>query len=95
MKELLVAFIVVLLVSTSSWAEDTTPLPSVSSDELKVEDLPKPIVELVTQLQHLSREIEHAGTGTRSHRKEAQGGTSIPATSAVGIIPRSPAYRAK
>ena len=58
MKELLVAFIVVLLVSTSSWAEDTTPLPSASSDELKVEDLPKPIVELLAQLQHLSLEIE-------------------------------------
>ncbi len=32
--------------------------PPASSEELKIEDLPKPIVELLTQLQRLSREIE-------------------------------------
>ncbi len=58
MKELFITFSLVLLFYTPSWAEDTTPSPSASSEELKVEDLPKPIVELMTQLQGLSREIE-------------------------------------
>jgi hypothetical protein len=59
MRQLLNAFIVVLFLSTPSWAEeDATPGPRASSDDLKVEDLPKPIVELLTQLQRLSRDIE-------------------------------------
>jgi hypothetical protein len=57
MKELLIALIVVLL-CTPSWAEDRTSPPPASSKELKVEDLPKPIVELLTQLHRLNREIE-------------------------------------
>ncbi|MBA2252466.1 MAG: hypothetical protein H0W13_07145 [Nitrospirales bacterium] len=58
MKELFITFSVVLLLYTPSWAEDPTAQPPASSEELKVEDLPKPIVELMTQLQRLSREIE-------------------------------------
>lgn len=58
MNHMRTAFIAALLLSTPSWAEDATPPPPSSSDELRVEDLPKPIVELLTRLQRLSREIE-------------------------------------
>ena len=58
MRQLLMAFILVLSLSAVSWAEDAASAPPASSEELKVEDLPKPVVELLTQLQRLSREIE-------------------------------------
>lgn len=58
MRQLLMAFILVLSLSAVSWAEDAASAPPAPSEELKVEDLPKPVVELLTQLQRLSREIE-------------------------------------
>lgn len=58
MRQLLMAFILVLSLSAVSWAEDAASAPPASSEELKVEGLPKPVVELLTQLQRLSREIE-------------------------------------
>ena len=57
MKPLLLLFAVVLL-GVPAWADEpTSPSPS-SSDDLRVEDLPKPITELLEKLQQLSRKIE-------------------------------------
>ncbi|HEX3204305.1 MAG TPA: hypothetical protein VHQ67_06095 [Nitrospiraceae bacterium] len=57
MKPLLLLFMLVLL-GFPAWADEpTSPSPS-SSDDLRVEDLPKPITELLEKLQHLSRKIE-------------------------------------
>lgn len=58
MNRLLMVLIYVLFLSANSWAQGAASPPEAPSEELKVEDLPKPVVELLTQLQRLSREIE-------------------------------------
>ena len=52
-------FVAVLMALASSalWAEEPPPAPA-SADELRVEDLPKPVTDLLEKLQQLSRKIE-------------------------------------
>jgi cytoplasmic iron level regulating protein YaaA (DUF328/UPF0246 family) len=50
-------FMMMVLLSPA-WAEESTSPPPSSSDELRVEDLPKPVTELLEKLQQLSRKIE-------------------------------------
>jgi hypothetical protein len=56
MKPLTFALIVVLGAVPVSWADDTTP--DTSTGERRMNDWPKPIPELLQQLQELSRKIE-------------------------------------
>ena len=53
-------FVAVFMVLGGSavWAEEPVPPPPASSDELRVEDLPKPVTDLLEKLQQLSRKIE-------------------------------------
>jgi hypothetical protein len=57
MKPLILAAAALLTLVTPSWAEDEhTQQPQKGS--LRVEDLPKPIPELLNKIQQLSRKIE-------------------------------------
>jgi hypothetical protein len=57
MRHMLPALIIVLL-GSAAWAEEPPPTASNSSDELRLEDLPKPVTDLLEKLQQLSRKIE-------------------------------------
>ena len=47
-----------IVLGSPVWADEATLPPPSSSDELRVEDLPKPVTELLEKLQHLSQKIE-------------------------------------
>jgi hypothetical protein len=53
---------IVLATVSASWAEDARPQPSepapAGQGDLRIQDLPKPIPELLDKLQQLSRKIE-------------------------------------
>ena len=53
-------FVAILMVlgSSAAWAEEPAPPAPTPSKELRVEDLPKPVTDLLEQLQQLSRKIE-------------------------------------
>ena len=57
MRYLLLALMMVLP-GTSASAEEPSARPPASSDELRVEDLPEPVTDLLEKLQQLSRKIE-------------------------------------
>jgi hypothetical protein len=57
MRYILPALLIVLL-GSPAWAEEPAPTPPASSDKLRLEDLPKPVTDLLEKLQQLSRKIE-------------------------------------
>jgi hypothetical protein len=58
----LTGLIIVLATVSASWAKDGPPQSSESApaerSDLRIQDLPKPIPELLERLQQLSRKIE-------------------------------------
>ncbi len=59
MKWVWITFVLMLPLAPPSWADDDkSQSPSEQKDGVRVEDLPKPIPELLEQLQSLSQKIE-------------------------------------
>ena len=50
--------LMMVLSGVPTWAEEPSARPPASSDELRVEDLPEPVRDLLEKLQQLSRKIE-------------------------------------
>ena len=57
MKPFMIAAAIVVTLASPAWAEEE-PSPQPSKRSLRVEDLPKPIPELLDKIQQLSRKIE-------------------------------------
>jgi hypothetical protein len=57
MKPFMIAAAIVVTLASPAWAEEEPSLQP-SKGSLRVEDLPKPIPELLDKIQQLSRKIE-------------------------------------
>ena len=57
MTRIMIATIITIAVASPLWAEDNQPQQP-AKGSMRVQDLPKPIPELLDQIQQLSRKIE-------------------------------------
>jgi gas vesicle protein len=57
MKPFLIAAATAVMLASPTWGEEA-PSPQPSKGSLRVQDLPKPIPELLDKIQQLSRKIE-------------------------------------
>lgn len=57
MRRIIIAIVMTVAVVSPLWAEENEPKQA-GKGSLRVQDLPKPIPELLDKIQHLSRKIE-------------------------------------
>jgi hypothetical protein len=57
MRSVMIGFVTILAIAPVCWADEDKP-DHPAKGEVRIQDLPKPVQELLQKIQHLSKKIE-------------------------------------